>query len=167
MNNTIHVCVKPVSAGIALNRFTVKVRHRKEIMKNRALAAILIIAVSAVMVAPGRAQAGDSEWATAGKILAGLTALHVLTGTSGHGGGHYAYSHEYRDIEAEERANLHARYQHRQHYRHQRHYRPTYRHHYRQRHAYHDEGRRHYGGTHEWDSGNRSHRYQCRGYRKH
>ncbi|MDE0839579.1 MAG: hypothetical protein OSB41_11080 [Kiritimatiellae bacterium] len=61
--------------------------------------AILILAavVAMEMVATPMAQAGDSEWATAGKVLAGAAALHVFSGSSNrHHKDVYVEQHVYR-----------------------------------------------------------------------
>ncbi|MFT5239416.1 MAG: hypothetical protein ACI9X0_000376 [Kiritimatiellia bacterium] len=56
---------------------------------------ILAAAVTTQMVATPMAQAGDSEWATAGKILAGAAALHVFSGDRHHNDV-YVEQHAYR-----------------------------------------------------------------------
>jgi len=42
-------------------------------------ATLLTVLVTGALLQPQAAYAGDKEWATAGKILAGVTALHVFT----------------------------------------------------------------------------------------
>ncbi|MBT3378711.1 MAG: hypothetical protein HN742_21865 [Lentisphaerae bacterium] len=46
----------------------------------RTIAIVCTGIIAAALLAPQPALAGDSEWATAGKILTGLVAAHVLTG---------------------------------------------------------------------------------------
>lgn len=54
-------------------------------MKKNAMTLALTAALVVTMVTPQVATAGNKEWATAGKILAGVTAYHVLSdGGRGH-----------------------------------------------------------------------------------
>jgi len=67
-------------------------------MKHKALTIALVAAIGAVLVVPRQAHAGDSEWATAGKILAGVTALQFLTSLGDGHRSHHTYSHETRHV---------------------------------------------------------------------
>ena len=52
-------------------------------MRNQRLTLAITALGVAVMVAPQAAQAGNKQWATAGKVLTGVAVAHVLTGGGG------------------------------------------------------------------------------------
>ena len=70
-------------------------------MRKQGVTLAITAAVVAAMVAPQVAQAGNKEWATAGKILAGAAVIHVLTDN---GGSHH------REVIVERRYDYSPRY---------------------------------------------------------
>ena len=74
-----------------------------------------MVALCATLALPHRTYAGDDEWATAGKILAGVVGLRVLQ-KGVRGSGHRGYEHGHAD-------HGHSPY----HYYHGRHHRHRYR----------------------------------------
>jgi len=97
-------------------------------MKSHALAITIVVALCATLAMPRRTYAGDDEWATAGKILAGVVGLQVLQR------GVRAGSH--RDYKGRHHDHGHSRYHNYHGKRHRHRYRIIDRTRYRPRHDY-------------------------------
>jgi len=91
-------------------------------MKTHAIVIALIVAMCAMLAMPRQTYAGDDEWATAGKIQAGVVGLRVLQ-KGVRSGGHRDYEHGYAGHE-------HSRHHYKRGRRHD-HHRRSYRHRYR------------------------------------